>query len=320
MGVVLAVWLTAYAVFRIAPVQQLHDSKYTMLLAENLVRHHDLDLARYGLPSDDYRLVTVDAHRYYWFPAGSAVLSVPFVAVMKLRGLTTIRPDGSYDMAGELAMDARLAAALMAAFAVVVYAIARLLLPLAHSLGLAVAVALGTQVFSTASRSVWSDTWGILLVGAAIFVLVRSCARGERHKGALLAVFLATSCVVRPTNAVAVAAVGFYLFRSDLRAFARFAAVVAAIAALFTAQARTQFHALLPPYFAAGRLTFPTPLAAVAGNLISPSRGLLVFVPLVLLLATALVRFRRAVRQRGLLSVALFVVVAHFIVLAGYWD
>ena len=64
--VVLAIWLAAYAVFRIAPVRQLHDSKYTMLLAENILRHHDRDLSRYGLPSDDYRLVTAGARRDRW--------------------------------------------------------------------------------------------------------------------------------------------------------------------------------------------------------------------------------------------------------------
>jgi hypothetical protein len=77
-------------------VQQLHDSKYTMLLAENIGRHHDLDLARYGLPADDYHLVTVGNHRYYYFPEGSALLSVPVIGLMRLRGVSTVRPDGSY--------------------------------------------------------------------------------------------------------------------------------------------------------------------------------------------------------------------------------
>ena len=318
--VMLAIWLAAYAVFRCAPIRQLHDSKYTMLLAENIIRHHDRDLSRYGLPSDDYRLVTVGARRTYWFPAGSAILSVPFVALMRLRGASAVRPDGAYDLAGELAMDARLAAALMAAFAVVVYATARALLPVPHSLGLTAAVALGTQVFSTASRSVWSDTWGILLVGAAILVLVRSAARGARPNGALVAVLLTVSYAVRPTNAMAVVAVGVYLFRSDVRAFARFAGAAALIAALFVFDSWTQFHAVLPPYFAARRLTFPTPLVAVAGNLVSPSRGLLVFVPSLFVVGAALVSFRGARRHGGLLKIALLVVVAHFVVLAGYWD
>jgi hypothetical protein len=314
------VWLATFAVFRCAPVQQLHDSKYTMLLAENLIRHHDLDLARYDLPSDDYRLRTFGEHRYYFFPPGSAVLSVPFVEIMRWRGLSTVRPDGSYNERGELAMDARLAAALMATFAALIYATTRLLLPTNYSVVVAGIVAFGTQVLSTASRSMWSDTWGILLVGGAIFVLLRASVRGVRNSPVLLAALLTLAYIVRPTNAVALIAVAIPLWRSGRRVFAKFVAVVTAIGCLFAVHSWTQFHAILPPYFAANRLTFPTPLEAVVGNLVSPSRGLLVFVPSVLVVIVALARYRRAVRHRALLGAAAFVIVAHFAILAGYWD
>ena len=312
--------LSAFLVFRAAPVQQLHDSKYTMLLAENLLRHRDFDLARYDLPADDYRLRSFGTHRYYFFPVGAAILSTPFVEAMRLRGLSTVRADGSYDERGELVMDKRVAAALMAGFAALAYATARLVLPELWSVGIAAVAAFGTQIFSTASRSVWSDTWGVLLVGAGTYLLLRAVARRAPTSAFLVATAFALAYVVRPTNAVALAGAGAYLLATDRRGFVRFAATVAVILGLFVAHSWALFGAPLPPYFSGSRLDFHTPGMAIAGNLLSPSRGLLVYVPAVVALGLALVRYRTALRFRGLLILAAFVVIAHFAVLAGFWD
>jgi hypothetical protein len=100
-----------------APVQQLHDCKYTMLLAENILRHGDFDLSRYDLPSDDYRLRPHGAHRYYFLPVAPAVLSLPFVAAMRTLGHSTVAGERDYHERGELEIDKCLAAVLMAGFA-----------------------------------------------------------------------------------------------------------------------------------------------------------------------------------------------------------
>src|SRR5258708_336834 len=58
------IFLICFAVFRSAPNDQHTDSRYSMLLAENLLRHGDFDLSRYDLPDNDYRLQGVGSHRY----------------------------------------------------------------------------------------------------------------------------------------------------------------------------------------------------------------------------------------------------------------
>ena len=182
-----------------------------MLLADNLLRHGDFTLDRYDLPPSDYRLQSVDGHRYYAFPPGTSILSVPFVAVMRLRGISAVRTDGTYSGPGELSLDGRLAAMLTALFAALVYFTARLRLPVAWSLVLTVVCGFGTQVFSTASRSMWSDTWGILLVGLATFTMLNSSAKGERLNLPLLATLEAWAYVVRPTNALVLVGTALYL-------------------------------------------------------------------------------------------------------------
>lgn len=314
------VFLAAFFVFRRAPVHQLHDSKYTMLLAENLRAHGDFDLARYGLPHDDYHLRAAGEHRYYYFPGASAVLSVPFVAAMRLKGTTPVTPHGAYDEQGELALDAGLAALLMSFLAATVYATARQLLPVGWSLGVAAWAAFGTQVLSTASRSVWSDTWGIVLVLCAVFLLVRSSARGSAPNAVALALLAGVAYVVRPTNAAAIVGIGAVLAATRPRVLWRYALTLAIVAGGFVAHSLALYGAPLPPYFSGNRLAFPTPFVAVAGNLVSPSRGVLVYVPALLAVAAALVRYRRHVRFPHLVAAGGFVVLAHFVLLAGFWD
>jgi hypothetical protein len=312
------VFLCAFLVFRSAPLQQPGDSRYTMLLAENLLRYHDFDLERYGLPDPDYRLQTVNGHRYYVFPPGSSILSVPFVALMHLRGLSAVRSNGSFDIQAESTLEATLAPLLMSAFAVLAFCTARLLLPVPWSLAVACIATFGTQVFSTMSRSMWSDTWGTLLIGLSSAILLRSAIRSRPPRVALLGTLDAVAYVVRPTSSLVMLGTTAYLLVKRPKDAGRFVLVVAGWLSLLFGYSWFHFHKPLPDYYAASRLQFPDPIAALFGNLVSPSRGLLVYVPAVIGTAGLLLRYRRTVRFRSLTALGAFVMIAHLIMLSGF--
>ena len=253
-----------------------------MLLAENLIRHGDFALDRYGLPEHDYRIEHANGHDYYFFPPASSVLSVPFVAAMHFRGVSVVAPDGSYDSASELDLDRKLAGLLMAAFAALAYATSRLLLPAGWSLVAACVSTFGTQVFSTASRSMWSDTWGIVLVGLAVLLLLRSRVKSTSLHVPLLATLQSLAYLVRPTNSLVLVGTILYLVRIDrkfhLDVRGRSWLLVVGIFLIILGLISTRlFQLILPP----ARLHFPGPRGALIGNLISPSRGLFVYVPAV---------------------------------------
>jgi hypothetical protein len=307
-----------FSVFRYAPIQQAGDSRYTMLLAENILRHGDVWLDRYNLPDSDYRIHNIDGHRYYYFPPGTSVLSIPFVATMHLRGVSAVRPDGAYDRAGELALDAKLAALLMAGFAALSYFTARLLLPVAWSLAVTSVAAFGTQVFSTASRSMWSDTWGIVLISLAVLLLLRSAVHAQRPNLPLLATLECLAYVVRPTNSLVVLGTGLYVAVTNRKYLWQFVLTVAGWLGLFFIYSWVHFHKIVPDYFVVGRLQFAAPWSALLGTLVSPSRGLLVYVPVVVAIALVLVGYRSTVRFPALSALALFVTVGHLVALSGF--
>jgi hypothetical protein len=323
-------WLVGILVFAVAfqllhraPNLQHGDSCYSMLLSENLFLHGNLWLDDYHLPAEDYRLERVEGHVYYAFPLGSSVLSAPLIGFLRHRGMSAISAEGSaFTLDGEAAIDKRLATMLMAAFAVLAYFTARALLPVAWSASVACVAVFGTQVFSTTSRAMWSDTWGSVLIGLAVFVLLSSSARATRPSASLLATLLSLAYVVRPTSVIPLVATSAYIIaigeRPRTRAVLAFGVTCAAWLGLFVAYSWCHFHALLPSYYAATRLSFHHPLESLAGNLVSPSRGLIIYVPALAAVLLLLVVHRRAIQHRALVVLAASVMVAHILMLAGF--
>jgi hypothetical protein len=311
-------FILSFAVFQSASVQQAGDSKYTMLLAENVLRHGDFTLERYHLPASDYRIQTVGDHEYYYFPPGTSILSIPFVALMHLRGISAVGPDGAYNVNGELTLDAELADLVMALFAVIVYITARLALPVLWSVAVTLVSVFGTQVFSTLSRSMWSDTCSTVLLGFACFLLLRSESRRERVNLPVVASLEGFAYIVRPTGALVIVGTTAYVVWKYRRHTWIFLLVLAGWLCLFLGYSWYHFHELLPDYYAANRLQFTAPLSALSGNLISPSRGLLVYVPAFIAVLILLWRHRDTIRFPALVGLAIFVVISHLVMLSGF--
>ena len=240
------VFAVTLSVFLFSRIHQVADSHYSMLLSQSLVSRASFALDAYALPRHEpvwhgyyfkngpiYQLEVAGGRLYYHLPPGSSVLSAPFVAAFNLLGVSPAAADGSYDPRGEVIIEAGLAALLMAALAVVFFYTARLRLPLGWSVAAALGAAFGTQVYSTASRALWSDTWGILLLGVVVFLLLRDEAKGRGLSPVWLASLLAWTYFVRPTFAVHIAMVSVYIFIYRRRLFLAYALTGAAWLALF---------------------------------------------------------------------------------------
>jgi hypothetical protein len=327
MLVVVGLFVLAFAGFRVAKNREVGDSRYTILLAQTLLHHGDFALDRYHLPETatvegrlraDYHLEQVGGHWYYAFPAGSSILSVPFVAALNLVGVSATRPDGTYDQEREMRIDVFLANLLMAILVIVVYATARLLLPRPWSALVATIAAFGTQVFSSTSRALWSDTWGMVLIGVCVFLLLRAEVTRGRAFPALLGTLAGWAYWVRPTNALPLAAIAIFLAVTRPRELAKFLGAVALWLAALALYSWHHFHRLLPAYFSPGRLPFSRFFVAMAGNLVSPSRGLLVFVPILIPVGFLIVRNWRQVRHQRLALLSASVVVLHLVLVSGF--
>lgn len=324
------IFVLTLVVFLLSPVRQVTDSRYSMLLTQSLLDHGSFRLDHYALPRHepewdksyfkygDYRLEAAGGHVYYYPPPGSSVLSAPFVFLFNRFGLSAVRGDNAYDHQGEVRVEAILAALLMAALSCLFFYTARLVLPSKWSVLVAMGGALGTQVYSTASRALWSHTWGILLLGVVVFLLLKYEARRRSPSPVLLASLLSWLYFIRPTFAVSVLGVSFYLILFQRRLFPRYAVTGALWLAAFVLYSWFNFGQLLPSYYLVSRLEpdhFPESLAV---NLFSPSRGLLVYVPVLLFVFFLLARHRRHLAHRGLVWLSLFAVAADVSVASAF--
>lgn len=323
------IFLTTLLIFWFSPVYQVTDSKYSMMVTESLLKHHTFALDNYAVPrlapveredytmdGDIYQLELTRGRIFYFFPPGSSVLSLPYVALMNAFGISAVNADGTYSHLGEMRIETSLAAILMAALAALFFYTSRLVLPLSWSVIIAQGGALGTQVWSTASRALWSHTWLILLLGVVVYQLLAQEACKRRMNPVLMASLLSWMYFVRPSASVTIIALSIYLLLYHRKLFIPYAATGAVWFAGLAFYSWHNFGHLLPSYYRANRLRLWWFKVALPGNLISPARGLLIYVPVLLFVGFLLVRYRRSVATPRLMWLALLIVAGNMIVIS----
>jgi hypothetical protein len=325
------VFITVLVIFLFSRVHQLADSKYSMLLSQSLLYYRSFTLDNYVIPGvppkqqtgfvsngDIYQLEVINGHLHYLFPPGSPILSLPYVLFMNVLGISAASQDGSYSRTGEMEIQASLAALLMAGLSSVIFFTSRLLLPFGWSLLIAYGSAFGTQIWSTASRALWSDTWGIFILGLVVWMLVGVECKRYHLRPIVLATLLSWLYFIRPTYCVPIVVITIYILVYQRSAFAKYALTGALWLSAFVGFSEYHYGQMLPSYYQPNRLTFETFWLALAGNLISPSRGLLVFVPMLLFVAYLLIRYRSKIAHPKLLVMSLSIAIVHLIIASGF--
>ena len=159
---------------------------------------------------------------------------------------------GAYDQNGEIAIQSILAPVLIASLCAIAVLLANQLLPLWPSVIVALGLAFGTQVWITASRSLWSHSWLLMLHTLAVWLLLRDATGARRVNGWLLGSLMAWSYFVRPSSAIAIGAIGLYLLVTRREALAGYAVAGLGWLGGFVAYSWTHFGTLMPTYFQIG--------------------------------------------------------------------
>jgi len=328
-------FLLAFAVFGLSRNLDVGDSAFSMLLSESILHRRSVFLDGYKFPGEIphleravppigpqgsalFQLGIVNGHVICLFPHGTSFLSLPFVAVANLLGVHTANAQGRYNGRGEFIIQKALATFLMALLTVITYWTARVLLPAGESAIIAIVCAFGTQVWSSASRGMWSSTWLILLAQIAILELLRSEVSERPPRAATLATILSWMYFCRPTASIPIAVLSVYVFWFHRRSFIVYAATGAAWAIAFFMYSLLAFGTWIPGYYAGSRLTFHDLPVHLAGLLVSPSRGLFVFVPVTGFVLYRVARYWRWLPERRLAGAAILVVALLTLATAGY--
>lgn len=322
LALAMVVFVSVLVVYRLSPVETVTDSIWSVYTAESLIRDGDADLAEHRAAVDagnGWQTTEEDGHIYYDVPIGVAVVAVPFVAAAAMSDevLGTAWLD-DLSLGGPPSLDPFIASVVTAAAAVVVFLLGRAagisLVAAAASAGL---FALATGAWSTASRALWMHGPTMLVLGIGLLLFLRSAGRPARLAAA--GATFGFAFFIRPTTAVA--AVGFtiltaVLYRRRVLAFVSGGVVVGMLGLLLN---QAVYGRALPTYFDAGRLELSSSVPeALAGNLFSPARGLLVYSPFLAFAVWGIV-IRRRSGAFGAIDVTLLSIIGcHWFIVSSF--
>ncbi len=321
-GVVLAGYLVT------PPSSQVYsDSRWSIHLALSVIREGNLNLDEYQQMIDptDYAIQTIGGHQYSFFPIGAPLLAVPFVFIYNL-----INPN-------TLALIARIhpvAQTIIASFyvaltAALIYLIARLSLTVKQSLLITFIFAFCTSAWSTASRALWQHGPSMLFLSLALYLIL--LARNKPWFVQFASIPLAFSFVIRPTNAIPVFFLSFFVFLYYRKYFVKYLLWSLTIALPYFVVNYMIYGMFISPYIfpyyhstSIGIDKFLRPsIRQLMGTLISPSRGLFVYSPILLFsffgIYDQLKNLRNRYPENMLDLILVATIISHYILISSFW-
>ncbi len=330
--VFLAVFISYFA----CPIVTSLDSKWTVHVAMSILREGNIDLDEYGELLDQdryYAIEEINGHKYCVFPAAVSLLAAPFVYVID-RGMDILfesvpgmsdsaaarrkRSLGHlYVVLGHKTVELVIASFMTAAAAALMYLVASLHVSRKYALVMVFVFAFCTSTWSVASRALWQHGPSILMLCLALYLI--HLAEKKPFLVQFASLPLAYAFLVRPLNSISFAVLSVYVLWQHRRFFLAYIFWAFPVFVPFVLYSLSVYQSTLPPYFMPGRLGFhPHLIEALAGNLISPARGLFVFTPVLLFSIFGAVRLLSSGRAKGLGIAVMVVVFLHWITISAF--
>jgi hypothetical protein len=322
----LSLFLVVAFVYYESPIHYLTDNAYSVLMDEAILVHGTPDMSSYQVEHGQqspfinhgylYTIDLVNGRLLYVYPWGCSLLSLPLVAFFDAFGLK-VAPRGVYNVANETEIQAAAGAIFSAVVVAIFFGTSSLFLSRGWSLAIALGAAFGTSMWSAASRTMWPQTGYLVLISLVAWELAKM-----KPRPLLLGTLLAWACFARPQASPIVLVVSLYvLIEFGLPVFLKYAGAGAAWGSVFAATMLLFFGRLLAPSYST-MTGFSGLLPRAEGLLFSPSRGLLVFMPIVLWTLYLAARYWWCLPQKRLAFLALAVIAVHITMTAcwgGWW-
>lgn len=317
----MAVLALLFAIYALSPMVTSTDSRWMLHTAMSFAHGHGGDLSDYGpllKEQDFYSIEYPEGRPHTRYPIGPALLAMPVVVA-----LSWIRPSFTDELQRDIPrkLEQLISSAIGAAagfvfFWVIFSRFGSMPIALASTL----IFALGTSMWSTATRALWTHCPLVLMLVVAMLLLERA-----RHRPALIqfvSLPLAAAYLMRQTAILPIVVISAYVLVFHPRWLMKYFGWSLLVAIPFIAYNLSILGRLLPDYYS-GNVFTPTTtfVESLLGNLFSPSRGLFVYSPVLLFTLRGFVISLRDPAQRRLSASYAAIVVGHSIVVgaASMW-
>ncbi len=300
----LLVFIVTFIVYISSPVITSYDSRWSIHTSLSILKEGNTNLNEYEeiiKNNDFYAIENINGNLYTIFPVGASILSVPFVAAADLifPTLMSIFPGIEQKFKDILAENGKpveklkfihlyqpveliIASFFCAATAFFIFLIASSKLPLPTAFLVVFIFSFCTSSWSTSSRALWQHGPSMLMLSITIYLVTLE----DNVKGIIkyAAIPLAIAFIVRPTNAIPIFYLTGYLLINHRRQVFSYLLILLPFALAFFVYNIFIYSSLLPSYFSPDRVFHMGVFyEALAGNLVSPARGVLIYSPIFIL-------------------------------------
>jgi len=296
-------------------VSYITDSRWTLQTSWALIHHHNfvLDDFKPAIERNKYYAIEErNGHLYYTFPPGTPILCAPFLSVLEKFAKHVYYFDilnllQSSNQGGMEVFLASLFVALAAVFLVLVllqWQIDSWIIWLS-----VFAFAFGTSAWSVASRGLFAHGPSMLFLIAGVWCLNNAVKNKE---WLWLAGFIfGFAYIIRPTNSIPLFFLGLYIITIYRMQSWRFIFSSGLLLFLFFIYNHSIYGYFLSPYFSPSHIgKMHHLLGGLAGNFFSPSRGLLVYSPFLILLIPLLIL---AIKQNAISRLQYILIIIIFL-------
>ncbi|MBP9759629.1 hypothetical protein KBD45_08105 [Candidatus Dojkabacteria bacterium] len=279
--------LYIFFVYLLSPITTSYDSRWSIHLGLSIIREHNIDLDEFKsiIGNDYYRVVTINRHIYSIFPIGVNLISLPILIVIDKYYLfnhidlyNLLQTYDSYLLTSKI--ENVISSFICALCSILIYILVRKDIGRTKSFILVLIFAFGTSVWSIASRSLWSHGAEILMLLMAMLLLNIKSGK-SKHFVILSSLPIGLSVLIRPTGIIFLLLLSLYIAYAYKKYFLRYLVLLMIIITSFIYFNFTTFHTIFPSYYNLDRIGLHQHfIEATLGNLISPSRGLLIYSPI----------------------------------------
>lgn len=305
--------------FHLSPINgyKSSDPKGTLLVSQTILRHRTVTLDAYSkefLEDYPWQIFQRNGRTFYSYPLGTSIYMLPLVATANIFHMDMRKSHHDINLQRNLAPITAALALLL------IYLLARCFYPPTTSSLLTVVLGLGSSISSTMGIALYCLNLEVIFLLWSLLILVYARTGKKKLNPYLLGFLLFSAYFCRPTAAIIIGCFLVYLFWENKPAFFRASLAAFVPFSLLTLFSLTIYGAIYPGSynFALAPEYSSFSLKSLHGVLLSPSRGILVFSPFLLVIIAGVGIYFRQLKGEALFWMALSGFIIHTLFVSSW--
>ena len=292
------------------------DPMGSFITSQAIIEHGTIKLDAYKdiISHYQWQLIEKNDHLYYYFPFGSAVFAIPFVALTRLVKMNATK------LEDEIKFQAGMSAVTVSVVFILLFLLSSCYLNYFQSLLISSLFVFGTSIMSSMGVAFWSINLTTVFILLSLLLIARyETEAADSISPYFLGIFLFSAFFCRPTAATFILTVFFYLFWIHRSAVIKTLITSGLLLLIFVIFSLIEFGRLLPDYYFPQRVGDANFVSGLYGTLFSSSRGLFIYSSFLILVFFGALLFLNRIRKRYtliLLPISWFML--HLITLSNF--